>query len=263
MKKVLVIGDGCLDIFEYGKCDRLSPEAPVVIFKPTSFKQNEGMAINVHNNIEALGLESTPLTNPKKPTKKRLVDEVSNQMLIRVDTDDDIARISLNTFDKIKIKEFDGVIISDYNKGFLLKSDIAYIGRTCRSVEIPLFLDTKKNLASWGKHDINYFNFIKINEKEYWENENNFEDFENHLITTLGKDGAKHYDKTLGTITMYPIENKAEVRDLSGAGDTFLAGFVADYLENDDIASAIKFANRCASYVVTQKGVVVLDKDKI
>lgn len=29
--KVLVIGDGCLDIFRYGKCERLSPEAPVPI----------------------------------------------------------------------------------------------------------------------------------------------------------------------------------------------------------------------------------------
>ena len=188
---------------------------------------------------------------------------------LNVDDEAEVRRITTGGLNELKQYatrrdcKVDCVVISDYNKGFLLKSDIAYIGRTCKSLEIPLFLDTKKNLASWGKHDINYFNFIKINEKEYWENENNFEDFENHLITTLGKAGAKHYDKTLGTITMYPIENKSEVRDLSGAGDTFLAGFVADYLENNDIASAIKFANRCASYVVTQKGVVVVDKDKI
>lgn len=263
MSKVLVIGDGCLDIFEYGKCDRLSPEAPVPIFKPLSFKQNEGMAINLHNNLLALGVESTPLTNSKKPTKKRLVDEVSNQMLLRIDTDDEIMKVNLNNFDIFNLDEFDGIVISDYNKGFLPKKDLIYIARVCNVIGLPVFLDTKKNLAGWDSDQLNYFTFIKINEKEYLENESNFEDYENHLITTLGKDGAKHYDKTLGTITKYPIENKAEVRDLSGAGDTFLAGFVADYLETDDIASAIKFANRCASYVVTQKGVVVVNKDKI
>jgi bifunctional ADP-heptose synthase (sugar kinase/adenylyltransferase) len=29
MKKVLVIGDSCTDVFRYGNCDRLCPEAPV------------------------------------------------------------------------------------------------------------------------------------------------------------------------------------------------------------------------------------------
>ena len=32
--KVLVIGDGCKDVFQYGKCERLSPEAPVPIVEP-------------------------------------------------------------------------------------------------------------------------------------------------------------------------------------------------------------------------------------
>ena len=263
MKKVLVIGDGCLDVFQYGKCDRISPEAPVPIFKPTNFESNEGMAINVHNNLLSLGLDSEILSNENKPTKKRFVDEVSNQMLLREDTDDEIERIKLYNFDVLDIHEFDGVIISDYNKGYLLKDDIIYISLVCESADIPIFLDTKKNLGGWKTNYLNNITFIKINEKEYWNNEGNFEGYKNHLITTLGDEGAKHYDKTLGTITKYPIENKAEIRDLSGAGDTFLAGFVADYLKNDDIASAIKFANRCASYVVTQKGVVVVDKDKI
>ena len=50
MKKVLVIGDGCKDVFQYGKCERLSPEAPVPVFKPTKTTSNGGMAVNVYNN---------------------------------------------------------------------------------------------------------------------------------------------------------------------------------------------------------------------
>jgi sugar/nucleoside kinase (ribokinase family) len=53
------------------------------------------------------------------------------------------------------------------------------------------------------------------------------------------------------------------VRDLTGAGDTFLAGLVAGYLEKNNIYDAIIFANRCAAWAVTQKGVSVVDRYKI
>ena len=33
--KILVIGDGCYDIFRYGNIDRICPEAPVPVFNPT------------------------------------------------------------------------------------------------------------------------------------------------------------------------------------------------------------------------------------
>jgi D-beta-D-heptose 7-phosphate kinase/D-beta-D-heptose 1-phosphate adenosyltransferase len=52
----------------------------------------------------------------------------------------------------------------------------------------------------------------------------------------------------------YPT-NQVEVKDLAGAGDTFIAALVVKFLETDDISQAIKFANQCASKVVTQKGV--------
>ena len=59
------------------------------------------------------------------------------------------------------------------------------------------------------------------------------------------------------------ITEKHDIRDLSGAGDTFLAALVAEFVKNNDICEAIKFANKCASWVVTQKGVVTVDLTKI
>ena len=41
---ILVIGDSCIDIFIYGDIDRVCPEAPVPVFKPTSQTENPGMA---------------------------------------------------------------------------------------------------------------------------------------------------------------------------------------------------------------------------
>ena len=48
------------------------------------------------------------------------------------------------------------------------------------------------------------------------------------------------------------------VKDVSGAGDTFLAALVVEYLKTNDIKSAITFANECATKVVQKRGVAVI-----
>jgi bifunctional ADP-heptose synthase (sugar kinase/adenylyltransferase) len=45
--KFLVIGDSCIDVFSYGKVNRLAPEAPVPIIIPEKETSNPGMAGNV------------------------------------------------------------------------------------------------------------------------------------------------------------------------------------------------------------------------
>jgi sugar/nucleoside kinase (ribokinase family) len=89
--------------------------------------------------------------------------------------------------------------------------------------------------------------------------------FDNLLVATLGSEGAmyKYQKEGLYEYITIPITEDHPVRDLSGAGDTFMAALVADYIKNKDIRSAIRFANKCASWVVTQKGVVVVDLNKI
>ena len=46
--------------------------------------------------------------------------------------------------------------------------------------------------------------------------------------------------------TSYPTE-KVEIMDISGAGDTFVAGFVKMFLDTDDISQSIQFGNRCSA----------------
>ena len=43
MKKILVIGESCLDIFQYGDCKRLCPEAPVPVFNPKMIAVSKGV----------------------------------------------------------------------------------------------------------------------------------------------------------------------------------------------------------------------------
>lgn len=256
--KVLVIGDSCSDIFRYGKCSRLSPEAPVPIFNPTRTTGNGGMSINVFENLKALGVDCDIITNDLRPVKTRYVDEISNQMLLRVDEKDCISPITGEVLGNIDFKKYDIIVIVDYNKGYLNIDDIMYIAENH-----PLtFMDSKKELGGWCD-DIKY---LKINEKEGLRNGDYLShNYPNNLIITHGKTGASlHYQEgDTATIKPFYISEEHDVRDLSGAGDTFLAALVAEFIKNNDICEAIKFANKCASWVVTQKGVVIIDLNKM
>jgi D-beta-D-heptose 7-phosphate kinase/D-beta-D-heptose 1-phosphate adenosyltransferase len=60
--KILLIGDSCIDEYQYGTIDRISPEAPVPIFKYIRSEEKPGMVYNVKNNLENLGCQVTLLT---------------------------------------------------------------------------------------------------------------------------------------------------------------------------------------------------------
>jgi sugar/nucleoside kinase (ribokinase family) len=55
----------------------------------------------------------------------------------------------------------------------------------------------------------------------------------------------------------FPVE-KVEVKDSSGAGDSFMAALIIKYLDSEDIITSIKFANKLASQIVKQRGVGVI-----
>jgi len=247
--KILIIGDSCTDVFIYGAVNRLAPEAPVPVFVPDRETSNLGMAGNVYENIRSLGAHATLITNKDKITKKRYVYERTNQLLIRVDSDDRATRIQQNILHKIKNNTYDGevydaIIISDYNKGFLEYADIKYICDNNKNV----FMDTKKQLTN----DFINCSFIKINEHEYAATKYKLtEELLDKLIVTLSGKGCKYKDK------LYPVED-VEVKDLSGAGDTFLSAFVWNYIMNRDIDKAIEFAQVCATKVVQKYGVAVI-----
>ena len=244
MNKVLVIGDSCKDIFVYGDIHRVCPEAPVPVFNPTNQTENDGMAKNVVRNLEALGCDVEFISNDNSIKKIRYVDNRSNQMVLRVDENDKCRSINDKEIDYIEEwgKSFDAVIISDYCKGFLDEEDICFIADKCNNV----FLDTKKEIGEW----VNDVDFIKINELEY---EKNYRGKPNNdkLIVTLGSNGCRYMDET------FPVK-KVPVKDVSGAGDTFMAGLVVKYIKTLDIKESIHFAQECTTKVVQQPGVVTI-----
>lgn len=241
--KILVIGDSCYDIFRYGTVTRLAPEAPVPVINPTHETLNPGMAGNVVKNIEALGYEVDFITNITDIKKIRYVCSKYNQLILRVDENDKCDRITQDVLNKIIWREYDAVVISDYCKGFLSESDIEFICNQHKTV----FLDTKKILG-WYANNIK---FIKINHNEYLNNEkilNENPTLLNKTIITKGKHGCEYQGKIFPT-------HEVPVKDISGAGDTFLAGLVVEYLRSKSITQAINFAQECTTVVVQKSGV--------
>ena len=52
---------------------------------------------------------------------------------------------------------------------------------------------------------------------------------------------------------VYPVVG-VEIKDVAGAGDTFISALAVKYLHNSDISEAIAFANECATTVVQKRG---------
>jgi len=245
--KILVIGDSCTDVFIYGRCERLNPEAPIPVFEPTKTVTNQGMAGNVVANLNKLGVQKVELiTNYEQITKTRYVEYKSNQMLLRVDSNDKVT----NSFDikKVDFDSYDAVIVADYDKGFLTNDDIKKIGEKSKLS----FIDTKKTI---DLENFKGFTFVKMNEVEWERCERygaKYEDWKENLIVTMSERGCMFNGRR------FEVDNSVEVRDLSGAGDTWMASFSFKYVETNDVDESIELANKNATIVVQKRGVTTI-----
>ena len=243
MIKILVIGEKCTDRFMYCDVSRFSPEAPVPVLNPIEIIENDGMAGNVVRNLTSLNKDIliTHWYQEETITKTRFVEKKSNHMFLRLDEgESNISNMNLTNDKILDIHNYNVVIVSDYDKGFINNEDLLTIGKNSK-ISI---LDSKRKLS---KEIITSFSFVKLNEKESLQNSHLLEC--KNILITLGSKGTKFNDE------IYPSPNPQETPDVSGAGDTFTASFILKYIENGDIKSSIIFANKMSSRVVSKRGV--------
>ena len=191
---VLVIGDIMLDRFIYGRVERISPEAPVPVFKFEREKSMLGGAGNVVANLCALGCKATYLgfvgkdENGKKiksllsrigsksyllkldnyPTivKTRLI--AGNNHLLRGDQEETLPIISeaLPRFKrllKLFVQKSDIVLLSDYDKGLLTPITTQMIIDVCQEFNKKVIIDPKGNdYSKYAGADL-----VKPNLKEF------------------------------------------------------------------------------------------------
>ena len=229
--KILLIGDNCTDVYQYGNVDRISPEAPVPVFKFSHEERLRGMAGNVYNNLLALGCNVYSVYG-ETSTKTRLIDIRSKQQIVRIDNDVISAPATIN----YNLDNYDAIVVSDYNKGTVSYELIEQLIET----KIPVFVDTKKT-------DLGRFQgaWVKINELEYSKIKSEC----SGLIVTRGPKGADAIHHQYSSKAP-----KVEVVDVTGAGDTFLAALTYNYLHTKNITRAMDFANQAAAVTVQHVG---------
>lgn len=215
---------------------------PVPVLHSMHRNENPGMAKNVERNVKVLYPACDIVTNEnwREITKTRFMHENTNHAFIRVDAGPPVGRVAVHS---LPLEDYDIVAISDYDKGFLTEDDVRYI---C-GVHDCVFVDTKKPVSGF----LADCRFIKINEKEYRRSLPIPEVLHDRIIMTRAEHGVEFQGSS------FAVEAR-EVKDASGAGDSFFAALLVKYAETSDIRAAIRFANICASYVVQHRGVTLI-----
>lgn len=229
--KILLLGDQCVDVYQYGIIDKISPEAPVPVFVPKEKISKPGMAANVEQNLKNLGADVISFFG-KPSIKTRLVDLRYNHQLMRIDEDVIDKPIDCD----LPINDIDGIVISDYNKGAITDS---FVEKLSKKYDCPIYADTKKtNLNSFSKC------IVKVNKLEASRLDKHYD----NVIVTRGSESVSYKQKT------YQVKD-TNVFDVTGAGDTFLAALAIRHLQTNNIDEAIRFAIDASAVTVQHFGV--------
>jgi rfaE bifunctional protein kinase chain/domain len=218
--------------------------------------------------------------NKQTITKERVI--AHGQQVVRLEygewglekIDEAIQKNVIRNLEEI-LSEFNFIVLSDYDKSFFTKGLSQKIIKLANSKKIPTLVDPKP--VNWS-----YFkgcNIISPNEKEaetitgikYNNGENRLTKMGGKLseklnsrysVITCGKDGVFGYDRE--TKDYFMVETKArEVKDVTGAGDTFAAILALGLSSKLDMNDSIKLANYGSGIVVEKVGTAVTGIDEI
>ena len=301
--RILVVGDLMIDHYLWGKCERISPEAPVQVVEVQNETTVLGGAGNVVNNLVSLGakvsvasvigedangaellalLKETGancdalISQKGRKTSKKSRIIASNQQIVRYDKEskEDISDVSQKRLlERIEplLQTCDAVILSDYGKGVLTKRFTQAVIQSANKAGKKVFVDPKGE--DYSKYRGAYT--LTPNKKEASlatrikiEDEKSLKE----ALYKLKEECA--LDLSLITlsedgIAVYDKEMRRfptvakEVYDVTGAGDTVIASLAFAVSAAKDIDEACVFANLAAGVVVGKIGSATVTLDEI
>ena len=283
---IKIIGDVMLDMWTQGDCQKVSPEAPVLVVKETNKDFNVGGAGNLALNLSNLGtdtwlygsvgndipghkIQEILLQNGVKSqlcqdgemttTKTRIIGQ-NGQHLIRVDKEEKYTADTPIEILLKDLKETDVVIVSDYNKGVIKKDTVTKILEKCKNV----YVDPKQGFSKY----VGAF-LVKPNMKEYeaWFGNFNIETAKKMCADNLWTwlvvtDGANGIHVVTKNSYDHIKSNTVEVADVSGAGDSVLA-IIAHYFKINNMIACCELAVKGAEKIVQKRGVSIIDRSDI
>lgn len=296
-----MVGDVMLDTFVTGDTQRISPEAPVPVVSVDQIFHRAGGAANLAVNLAGLGFDCTLVGCVGKDReadmlKSILMDagvefvliEVSdlptiqkirvisrNQQMIRLDREknfDDLD-VAVGLEKMVDERKFDSMAVSDYNKGFCSTTLLELLVEKAERDQIKMLVDPKGK--DWGKYKGSYLVKPNIHEMEEITGVKLAND--TAAIIKYGKQLLADYDLSHLLITRGGADSilmdhhhhrfipvaKAEVYDVTGAGDTTFAALIYGIHEGLTLAEAAHLANKAGSIAVSKPFTYSLTIDEL
>jgi len=292
--RILVVGDLMIDHYLWGKCERISPEAPVQVVAVEKETSVLGGAGNVINNLQALGADVDVIsvigddasanelrsllqdigitdihliTQQGRSTSKKSRIIASQQQVVRYDKEstDDIDEATQQTLLRhfaALLPDYDTILLSDYGKGVLTAQLTKALIAEANHAKKKVLVDPKGK--DYTKYNGAYL--LTPNKKEAAEAAGidiDTPEALNQVITHLKTEcnlSVSLITLSEEGIAVYDETLRIhptvarEVYDVTGAGDTVLASLGFALSCNYDIDSAVKFANLAAGVVVGKIG---------
>jgi len=297
-RKLAVIGDLMLDVYEYGLVSRLSPEAPVPVVRMESRLSLPGGAANAARNARACGASvalfglvgddaagrevlgllrrdgidiSGVFTDPDRPTteKKRIVGPDGHMLRVDYESTLPLSDAVSGKISAAFAAALDGcaaIVIADYAKGVMTGVLADQILTAAQAAGIPVVVDTKPAHAPFYRGAA----ALTPNAQEALEmsGADNLAVagpaltrlFGAPVVVTRGADGMSLYsDAPPLHIPAKPVA----VADVSGAGDTATVGVALGLATGLDLADAMRLANLMAALAVAKKGTATVTADEL
>jgi D-beta-D-heptose 7-phosphate kinase/D-beta-D-heptose 1-phosphate adenosyltransferase len=302
-KSVLVVGDIMLDEFTWGRVQRISPEAPVPVVEVIRETDGLGGAGNVAANIRALGgdpimigvigqdapgrrleslfrdmgIDPDHLVSDERRTtlKTRII--ANNQQVVRTDREDrEPMSTRVNETLRQRFMELlpdtEAVVVSDYDKGVANKQLLGNILPGAARANVPVFLDPKVHHADYympttvitpNQREAELLSGLAIVDAA------SLEDAGRHLLDRFGctyvliTQGEAGMSLFKSDDTLHLPTAAREVFDVTGAGDTVIAGLALASAGGATMDEAAIVANHAAGLVVGKVGTATVTAQEL
>lgn len=299
-QRILVAGDLMLDEYIWGEVLRISPEAPVPVVRVTGESWYPGGAANVARNVRAFagwagvlgvvgpdpgggrlaqslrdaGIDSEGLLEDPDYTtivKTRII--AKHQQVVRVDRErvlvesDRTLSAAVTALERLA-PQVDGIILSDYAKGFLNGQFVRRLLTVAASRGAVVTVDPSPlNPVDWaGVTAIKPNRVEALRAAGIHELSNVVSDDTMYhvgarlldlwrvgcILLTLGEDGMLLFERNRPVFRAR--SRPREVFDVSGAGDTAISVFTVALCAGATPAEAAELANAAAGIVVGKLG---------
>lgn len=285
--KILVIGDIMLDHYIHGRVERISPEAPVPVLVEGHHQYALGGAANVALNASSLGAQVTLIGSLGEDEESEIVKKVATERSIELRTckstrtetkmrlmaeGQQLLRVDRECGGRVEncpelVGEYNAVIVSDYNKGFLECETIEKILNT----NVPVIVDTKPSkidlyrgvdLITPNLSEALRYVQSKSSPAERPQEvcEQTFELSGIPTLLTAGSGGI-FFNTTaaFGWVSPYKVEK----RDPTGAGDVVTSTMGVCLGAGMEFMQAVNLANRAAALSVSHLGTYAVGLDEL